>query len=169
MSRDGDDRSRRDDDRPREKLSWREIDQRRSGARPREERRPQSPADQARAAAAAKAYTKQLDAMFVKGKGGAEGEKLARAMRDARGTPEFAAACRAYRDTVGMPEETAQLALFLDSGDPELVLAALAALRAAHASGKLQASSGLRTQLRLLAQDANDAVAEDSEALLAEL
>jgi hypothetical protein len=104
--------------------------------------------------------------MFVKGKGGAEGEKLARAMRDARGTPEFAAACRAYRDAVGVPKETAQLALFLDSGDPELVLAALAALRAAHTGGKLQASSGLRTQLRLLTQDANDAVAEDSEALL---
>ena len=107
--------------------------------------------------------------MFVKGKGGAEGERLARAMREARGTPDFAAACRAYRDAVGLPEETAQLSLFLDSGDPELVLAALGALRAAHAGGKLQPTSGLRTQLRLLAQDANDAVAEDAEALLAAL
>jgi len=159
--------SRDDDDRPRERLSWREVDRRRGGARPTEDRRPQSAAEQARASAAAKAYTKQLDAMFVKGKGGAEGERLARAMRDARGTPEFAAACRAYKDAVGLPEETAQLSLFLDSGDSELVLAALGALRAAHAGGTLQPSSGLRTQLRLLAQDANDAVAEDAEALLA--
>ena len=161
--------SRDDDERPREKLSWREIDRRRGGARPTDERRPRNAAEQARATAATKAYTKQLDAMFVKGKGGAEGEKLARAMRDARGTPEFAVACRAYRDAVGVPEEPAQLALFLDSGDPELVLAALAALRTAHAAGKLQASSGLRTQLRLLAQDPSDAVAEDAEALLASL
>ena len=161
--------SRDDDDRPRERLSWREIDKRRGGARRTEERRPQSAAEQARASAATKAYTKQLDAMFVKGKGGAEGERLARAMRDARGTADFAAACRAYRDAVGLPEETAQLSLFLDSGDPELVLAALAALRAAHGAGKLQASSGLRTQLRLLAQDPNDAVAEDAETLLAAL
>lgn len=159
--------SRDDDDRPRERLSWREIDKRRGGARPTEERRPRNAAEQARASAAAKAYTKQLDAMFVKGKGGAEGERLARAMRDARGTADFGAACRAYRDAVGLPEETAQLSLFLDSGDPELVLAALAALSTAHGAGKLQASSGLRTQLRLLAQDANDAVAEDAEALLA--
>ena len=159
--------SRDDGDRPRERLSWREVDRRRGGARPTEDRRPQSAAEQARASAAAKAYTKQLDAMFVKGKGGAEGERLARAMRDARGTPEFAAACRAYKDAVGLPEETAQLSLFLDSGDSELVLAALGALRAAHAGGTLQPSSGLRTQLRLLAQDANDAVAEDAEALLA--
>ncbi len=161
--------SREDDDRPRERLSWREVDRRRGGARPTEERRPQNPAEQARAAAAAKAYTKQLDAMFVKGKGGAEAERLERALRDARGTPEFAGACRAYRDAVGLPEEPAQLLLFLDSGDPELVIAALAALRAAHAGGKLQASSGLRTQLRLLGQDANDAVAEAAEDLLASL
>ena len=108
--------SRDDDDRPRERLSWREIDKRRGGARPTEERRPQSAAEQARANAAAKAYTKQLDAMFVKGKGGAEGERLSRAMRDARGTADFAAACRAYRDAVGMPEETAQVILpFLKS------------------------------------------------------
>ena len=159
--------SRDDDDRPRERLSWREVDRRRGGARPTEDRRPQSAEALARASAAAKVYTKQLDAMFIKGKGGAEAERLALAMRDARGTPEFSIACRAYKDALGLPEETGQLALFLDSGDPELVLAALGALRDAHAGGKLQPSSGLRTQLRLLTQDANDAVAEDSEALLA--
>lgn len=158
--------SRDDDDRPREKLSWREVDRRRGGARPTEERRPQSAAEQARASAATKAYTKQLDAMFIKGKGGAEGDRLARAMRDARGTPEFAGACRAYHAALGLPEETAQLALFLDSGDPELVLAALGALRTVREAGALQATSGLRTQLRLLAQDPNDAVAEEAEALL---
>ena len=90
-------------------------------------------------------------------------------MREARGTPGFAAACRAYRDALGLPEDPAQLSLFLDSGDPELVLAALAALRAARAGGTLQPTSGLRTQLRLLAQDANDAVAEAAEELLASL
>jgi hypothetical protein len=159
--------SKDDDDRPRERLSWREIDRRRGGARPTQDERPKSAAERARESAAAKLYTKQLDAMFVKGKGGAEGERLARAMRDARGTPEFAAACRAYKDALGLPEETSQLSLFLDSGDSELVLAALGVLGAAHAGGKLQPSSGLRTQLRLLAQDANDAVAEDAESLLA--
>ena len=69
------------------------------------------------------------------GKGGAEGERLAREMREARGTPDLAGACRAYRDAVGLPEDPAQLSLFLDSGDPELVLAALGALRAAQAGG----------------------------------
>jgi hypothetical protein len=159
--------SRDDDERPRERLSWREIDRRRGGARQRPEDRPKSRDEIARDSAAAKAYTKKLDALFVAGKGGAAGERLAREMREARGTPALAGACRAYRDAVGLPEDPAQLSLFLDSGDPELVLAALGALRAAQAGGTLQPTSGLRTQLRMLAQDANDAVAEDAEALLA--
>jgi hypothetical protein len=157
--------SREDDDRPRERLSWREIDRRRGSPRARPEDRPQSRADLARSSAAAKAYTKKLDALFVTAPGGAEGERLAREMRDARGTPALAGACRAYRDAVGLPGDAVQLSLFLDSGDSELVLAALDALRA-QVGGTLQPTSGLRTQLRLLAQDANDAVAEAAEELL---
>ena len=88
-------------------------------------------------------------------------------MREARGTPGLAGACRAYRDALGLPEDLVQLSLFLDSGNPELVLAALDALRAAQAGGTLQPTSGLRTQLRMLAQDADDAVAEAAEELLA--
>jgi len=161
--------SRDDDDRPRERLSWREVDRRRGGARQRPEDRPKSRDELARDSAAAKAYTKKLDGLFVTSKGGAAGERLSREMREARGTPNLAGACRAYRDAVGLPEDPAQLSLFLDSGDPELVLAALAALGSARAGGTLQATSGLRTQLRMLAQDANDAVAEAAEELLASL
>jgi hypothetical protein len=158
--------SRDDDERPREKLSWREVDRRRGGARQRPEDRPKSRDEIARDSAAAKAYTKKLDGLFTSSKGGATGERLAREMREALGTPGLAGACRAYRDAVGMPEDPAQLSLFLDSGDPELVLAALAALEAARSAGKLQPTSGLRTQLRMLGQDANDAVAEAAEELL---
>jgi hypothetical protein len=163
VSRDG------DDDRPREKLSWREIDRRRGGARTREDPRPQSPAQRARSEAAAKAYMRQLDGLFTTARGGVEGERLARALREARGTPELGPACRAYREALGLPQDHAQLALFLECGDPELVLAALEALRAAHGQGTLQSTSGLRTQLRMLAQDPDDAVAEGAEELLASL
>jgi hypothetical protein len=158
--------SRDDDDRPRERLSWREVDRRRGGARQRPEDRPKGPAEIARASAAAKAYTKKLDALFVTSKGGPEGERLSREMREARGTPGLAGACRAYRDALGLPEDLVQLSLFLDSGNSELVLAALGALRAAQAGGTLQPTSGLRTQLRMLAQGADDAVAEAAEELL---
>jgi len=47
-----------------------------------------------------------------------------------------------------------------------VVLAGLEALREAIASGALAPTAGLRTQLRLLAQDADDAVASAADELL---
>jgi hypothetical protein len=162
MSRD------RDDDRPR--LSWRERDamRNRSTHVPRDDR-PRGPAADARSKAATQQYLRQLDGLFSKAPGGAEGEKLAKALRDAHGTPGLADACRAYRDAIGLPQDAALLALFLDAGDPELVCSALEGFERARSAGELRASSGLRTQLRLLVQDPEDAVAEAAEALLARL
>jgi hypothetical protein len=161
----------RDDDRPgfldREKKSFSELDRRRREGRSRpEERRPAGPAQQARLEAAKKQYLKEIDGMFVKGKGGAEGERLAAAVREARGTPGLADACRAYRDAVGVPSDAALIACFLDAGDAELALAALEALLAARAQGSLSLGSGLRTQLRMLAESPDDAVASAAEELL---
>ena len=162
----------RDDDRPgfldREKKSFSELDRRRREGRGRpEERRPASPAQQARVEAAKKQYLKQIDGIFAKGKGGAEGERLARAVREARGTPGLAEACRAYRDAAGAPADAALIACFLDAGDPELALAGIEALRATRAAGAGALASGLRTQLRMLAESSDDAVAAAAEELLA--
>jgi hypothetical protein len=163
----------RDDDRPgfldREKKSFSELDRRRreGGGRGRaEERRPAGPAQQARLEAAKKQYLKQIDGVFAKGKGGAGGERLAAALREARGTPGLAAACRAYRDAVGPPADAALIACFLDADDPELALAGLEALREALGAGRLALGSGLRTQLRMLAGSSDDAVASAAEDLL---
>jgi hypothetical protein len=112
---------------------------------------------------------KQLDQLFTKTPGGAEADRLAKAIRDAHGTPGLAGACRAFRDALGCPHDPGLLALFLDAREPELVCEALGALAAMHATGKLAASPGLRTQLRLLMQDSDDAVAEGAETLLARL
>jgi hypothetical protein len=131
--------------------------------------RPRGPGAEKRSKAATEQYLRQLDGLFSKAPGGAAGEKLAKALRDAHGTPALAEACRAYRDGIGMPQDAALLSLFLDAGDPEIVCAALEALASAQQAGELRATSGLRTQLRLLAQDPDDGVAEASEALLARL
>jgi len=163
----------RDDDRPgfldREKKSFSELDRRRreGGGRGRsDEPRPASPAQQARVAAAKQQYLKEIDGIFAKGRGGAEGERLAAALREARGTKGIAAACRAYRDAVGAPADAALIACFLDAADPELELAGLEALRAGLAAGTLALGSGLRTQLRMLAGSSDDAVASAAEDLL---
>ena len=162
----------RDDDRPgfldRDKKSFSERDRmRREGRGRTEERRPTSPAQQARLDAAKKQYLKQIDGIFAKGEGGAQGERLAEAVREARGTPALAAACRVYRDAVGMPGDAALLACFLDAGDPELAVAGMEALAAARAEGGLTLTPGLRTQLRMLAESPDDAVASAAEDLLA--
>lgn len=156
----GDDR----DDRP--KPSWREIDQRRDGARTRHEPRPRGKAAEARAKAATADYLKNLDRMFSPDEGGEEGARLAKAVRDAHGSPDLAAACRAYLEALGAPRDAGLLALFLDAGEPQVVVAGLQALLAACSEERLEPTSGLRSQLRVLEGNFNDEVAEAAEELL---
>jgi hypothetical protein len=157
----GDDRSWMD----REKKTFSELDRQRRERRPSEERRPQTKAAQERAAAATKQYIKEIDGVFSGGKK-AEFEQLKAAMRDAHGTPRLADACRAYHDAAGLPREVSLISLFLDTGDAALILMGLEALRIGHEKGTAKVTSGLRSQLRILSEDAVDAVAEAAEDLL---
>jgi len=159
----------RDDDRPswveRDKKSFSELDRMRRERRSGPEPSPQSPAAQARAAQATKQYVKQIEGTFSSGKK-ERLEKLAQAMRDARGTPGLADACRAYRNALGLPADARHISCFLDAGDRELVVDGLEALRQAHQAGGLEVTPGLRTQLRMLAEDPDDEVAERAEELI---
>ena len=131
-----------------------------------EERRPRSPQGEQRARAATQQYVKKLDKLFFGQKSGAEVEPLANRVRDAHGTPDVADACRAYRDALGLPSDASLLSIFLDTGDPELVCETLEGIAAAVESGEFAVSSGMRTQLRMLAEDANDDVADAAEVVL---
>jgi hypothetical protein len=161
----GDDRSWNDGD----KLSFSERDRRRreGGSSPREHR-PKG-VSKAKEEAVTKQYIKQLDGLFSKTKGGAEVEKLGAAIRAAHGTSELADACRRYREVAGFPDDAALLGMFLDSGDVEMVVGGLEALKAASANEGFRASGGLRSQIRMLAEDPDDEVAELAEALAARL
>jgi hypothetical protein len=159
----------RDDDRPswveREKKSFSELDRMRRERRPEAERRPRSRAAQERAARATRQYVKQIDGLFSSSEP-ERLEKLAQAMRDARGTPALADACRAYRDALGPPADPRHISCFLDAGEREIVVDGLEALRRGHEAGELELTAGLRSQLRMLAEDPDDEVAERAEALL---
>ena len=158
-----------DDDRPswveREKKSFSELDRMRRERRSGGEQHPRSAGAQARATQATKQYVKQIDGIFSAGKA-EQLEKLAQAMRDARGTPELADACRAYRDALGLPADARHISCFLDAGERELVVDGLEALRQAHESGNFEMTAGLRSQLRMLAEDPDDEVAEKAEELI---
>jgi hypothetical protein len=156
----GDDRSWNDGD----KLSFSERDRRRREGPSSQERRPKG-VSKAKEAAVTKQYIKQLDGLFSKTKGGAEVEQLEAAVRAARGTSGLADACRQYREVAGFPEDAALLGMFLDSGDDELVVGGLKALRAACDAGGFKASGGLRSQIRMLAEAPDDEVAELAETL----
>ncbi len=145
------------------KLSFSERDRLRREGGKREETRPRG-VSEAKLEQVTKHYVKQLDGMFSS-KGGAEVEKLASDVRAAHGTSGLAAACRSYREAAGYPDDTALLSMFLDCGEVELVVGGLEALRALCGSGSFKASSGLRSQVRMLADDANDEVAELAEEL----
>ena len=153
-----------DDERP--KLSWREIDQRRDGTGGGRDPEPRGRYAEAQAKRAAEEVKKQLDSMFSQGQGGAEGEALATAMRDAHGTPEFVEACKAYRDGVGWPVEAELLGLFLDSGEKELVVGALEAILDGLEAGGDPPGKGLRSQIASLAEDFDAAIADVAEEIL---
>lgn len=155
------------DDRP--KRTFSELDRmRREGGGPGEPR-PRGKAAEARARQATSAYLKEADKIFASGQGGAEGERLAAEIRQSHGTPELAGACRAYLEAVGPPRDPSLLSLFLDSGESELVVTALQTLLELRREGALEPTAGLRSQLRVLEQGFDDAVAEAAEDLLAEL
>jgi hypothetical protein len=156
-----DDRSWQD----REKLSFSERDRRRREGGPSDRPAPQDEASRERNAAATRQYLKGIEGVFSQGKK-SEIAELASAMQDAHGTPGLADACRAYRAVAGLPEQRALISLFLDAGDRELILAGFEALRAAHERGQLKLTGGLQSQLRILAEDADDDVAEGAEGLL---
>jgi hypothetical protein len=159
---------RDDDDRgERPKLSWSELDKRRDKPRSHtSERRPRGAAAEARAASATQSYLKKLDQqLFAKGgKSATPRSRLADVVRDALGTPGLDDACRAYLAEVGPPADAALVAAFLDARDREIRLAALGALTG---EDRVALTSGLRSQLRVLAEGADDELAERAEEILA--
>lgn len=157
------------DDGERPRLSWSEIDKRRDrgGRRDERERRPRGAAAEARSRAASQSYLKKLDAaLFAKGAAGGRGEPLARAVREAHGTPGLADACAAYLAALGPPQDAALAALFLDAPRREIVLAGLAGLAALARAGGLEIGRALRGQLRMHAEGSDDEVASAADALL---
>jgi len=162
--------SRHEDRDERPKRSWAEIDRLRDKPRARRDSQTaRDPADTPRARDAAQQYLKKLDQqLFAKGKtAGSEAEGLAKAVREALGTPGLTDACRAYLDALGPPADAALLAAFLDARERGVQLAALEALRDGLTAGRLGLTAGLRAQLRSLSGGSDDELAELAEFALA--
>ncbi|MEN8182338.1 MAG: hypothetical protein ABFS46_07365 [Myxococcota bacterium] len=162
--------SETDDDSERPRLSWSEIDKRRDRPRTRADERPRGAAAEARSGVAAKRYLAKMgEQLFRAEAAGGEAGSLARAVRDAHGTPALPAACQRYLEEAGSPPDVALAVLFLDAQSPALQTAGLEALSTLHTEGTLTPSAGMRSQLRILSESSDDDVAYAAEELLAAL
>ena len=151
------------------KRSWKEIDQMRDGTRREDRERPRNAAAQERSEQATQSYLKEIDKLFTSTGRSAEAEALVKSLRDAHGTPELPEVCRSFRDQLGMPDDTTLLSIFLDSNEPEFMVAALETLVTLLGSNEIELSKGIQSQLRVLAQDFNNDVAEIAEEILEKL
>jgi hypothetical protein len=151
------------------KPSWKEIDQMRDGTRTSDHKRPGSKAAEERSQQATQQYLKEIDKLFSVSGGGAEADALVKRLRDAHGTPELPDVCRSFRDEVGLPGDVSLLSIFLDSNEPELVVGALEAILALKREGNVELGKGVQSQLRVLAEDFNNDIAEVAEEILVEL
>ncbi len=150
----------------REKLSYSERDRLRQD-RAKGYDTPRGRGGQQRQAQARDAALKQAESIFSAEGKGERGDELAKAVRAAHGTPELAEACHAFVAEVGLPKSLDLLQIFIDTSDATLMVPALEELLARKEAGELEVSSGLRSQLRILAEDPDDDIAGLSEDLLA--
>jgi len=160
----------RDDDRERERPSWRELDARRDRSRhTREERRePRTPKAREESKAARQAYLRKLDEKLFSGKG-SEAAQDADAVRDARGTRDFSAACDAYSEKHGFPASADLLLLFLDHADQDVVLKTIDALSALAAEGGVDRDALVKALRRLKSLTEESDVEDAAQELLSNL
>lgn len=154
------------DERDREKLSWAEIDRRRDGARGSDTDGPGGYKGRQERERQSQSALTEAEELFSGDAGGERGAALADAVREAHGTPGLAPACRAYVDALGVPSSTKLLSIFLDCADRAVMVPALERLFELARAGKLEVKGGLKSQLRVLAQEPDDEIAGLSEDLL---
>jgi hypothetical protein len=145
------------------KLSYSELDRLRREGGNDGPRKPRSEKAQEREKQATSEYMRSAEKALFSKTVDADGERLAKELRAAHGTKELATTCQAYFDAKGVPKELVLLGIFLDSRDSKLICAAMKELL----QGEYDYSgSSLKSQLKVLAFDSDDSVAELAEELL---
>lgn len=157
------------DDEDREKLSWREIDQRRdrsshvSGGKSYQERSLKS--DWAK-----KQHLREAE-KFFQGKKGTEAYKKAyTALHEKYGTPGFKEAAQKFIQEFGMPDDWSTLLLIMDISEPALVTDAIIALKGMYEKRSPIEQKGFKGKLKILAMTAKDkSVRQEVQKILGEI
>jgi hypothetical protein len=138
----------RDDD-ERERLSWREIDQRRDGGQrraPKQPRVPKAQSERVRQQALA-----QAEALFKGKRALPEYQTALKALEDSHGTKKFAALAKKFLEEYGLPEEWGALNRLLDYPDAGVAEAVLKAMAAQAGARSRVEQQGFKARLQVLA------------------
>ena len=160
---------RHDDDEEREKLSWREIDQRRdhsrhvSGGRSYKERSLKS--DWAK-----KQHLREAEKFFQGKKGTEPYKKAYGTLHEKYGTPDFKDAAQKFIGEFGMPDDWGTLLLLMDTDEPAWVKDAIAALKEMGEKRSPLEQKGFKGKLKILAMTAKDkSLRQEVEKILREI
>lgn len=136
------------DDDERERLSWREIDQRRDRQQPgapKKKRVPKKEAERVRQQA-----LRAAEALFRGKRGRPEYQAALRELEALHGTKKFAIFVKKFLEEYGLPEEWGALNRLLDYPEPEVVTAALEAMAAQAGSRSRVEQQGFKGRLQVL-------------------
>jgi len=155
-------------DEERERLSWREIDQRRD--RPRRRVRAAPSLSPKQAEWVRKLALRQAEALFQGKRGSPAYQNAVKALEGAYGTKKFAPVARKFLSEFGLPEAWGTLNLLLDYPEAAVVLEVLGAMGAQWQARSRVEQQGFGGRLRVLALTSRDEeVRRMAEQLLASL
>jgi hypothetical protein len=157
-----------EDDRDRERPSWREIDQRRDRPGRQAPRRPRPPKQQAEWLR--QQALRQAEALFQGKRGRPEYQAALKELERAHGTKKFPAVARKFLAKYGLPVEWGPLNLLLDYPDSLVVREVLQGMAAQVEERSRVERQGFEGRLRVLALTSRDEeVRQQAEELLAGL
>jgi len=137
------------DDDDRERLSWREIDQRRDRQQPgapKEKRPPKKQAEMVRQQA-----LREAEALFKGKRGRPEYQKALRELESLQGTKKYLVFVKYFLQEYGLPEEWGALNRLLDYSDPEVVAQVLEAMAGQVGSRSRVEQQGFKARVQVLA------------------
>jgi hypothetical protein len=139
----------RQDNDDRERLTWKEIDQRRDRQQhqaPKKERLPKKEAERVRQQA-----LRQAEALFKGKRGRPEYQTALRELETHHGTKKFHIFVKKFINEYGLPEEWGALNLLLDSNEPLLVAAVLEAMAGQSGTRSRVEQQGFKGRAQILA------------------
>jgi len=158
--------SRDDDDR--ERPSWREIDQRRDGARRGEKAPPRVPKKQAEALR--KQALGRAEALFQGKRGHPEYQAALKQLEACHNSKKFPVLAKKFLEEYGLPEEWGALTRFLDYPEAGVVVEALQAMAGQVAKRSRVEKQGFKGRLHVMVlTDPHPEVRRQAEGILGEL